>query len=70
MEHENRVEGGVAALVLAVAVAESIEEIAPEDLEIDGGVELVERTGLFGGEFFRVRDLADEILLSGSGFIK
>ncbi len=67
-EHENRVEGGVAALVLAVAVAEGVEEIAPEDLEIDGGVELVERTGLLGGEFFRVLDLADEILLSGSGF--
>ena len=67
-EHEDRVEGGVAAFVLAVVVAEDVEELVAEHLEVDGGAELVERAGFGGGEPVGVLDLADEILLSSSGF--
>ena len=69
-EHEDRIERGVASLVLAVPVAEDVEKLVAEDLEIDEGLEFVEGAGLFGGQLPGVSDLGEEVFLAGGGLLE
>ena len=69
-EHEDRVVRGVAAFVLALAVAEDAEKPVAEEFEIDAGLKFVEGAGLFSGQVPGVLDLGEEVFLSGGGLLE